>query len=156
MHRGDRLAEPVGFTGEIAADFVGIEVSLGEEVPHAGGGHRPAFGRVRLILGHHAQGVRQSIGWRTIGPPKLVSAQQAGHMWITGTGKHAVQLYVGVDPAAYPAEHLEDSPPIEDHTGVALFGVTYPRLRGKGQLDVWLPGERYFAGGCATDGGRDD
>ncbi len=48
---------------------------------------------------------RASAGER-LGRLKLVRPA-GGHMWITGTGKHAVQLYVGVDPAAYPAEHLE-------------------------------------------------
>src|ERR1700729_2348305 len=55
MHRRDGFAQPVGLAGEVTADLVGVEVALGEQVANAGGGHRPALGRVAFILGRHAQ-----------------------------------------------------------------------------------------------------
>ena len=44
VHLGQGDAEPCRLTGEVAADLVGVEVGLGEEVADAGQGQVPAVG----------------------------------------------------------------------------------------------------------------
>ena len=46
VHLGGRRAEPCRLAGEVAADLVGVQVGLGEEVAHAGLGQLPAVGGV--------------------------------------------------------------------------------------------------------------
>ena len=148
MHRRDGFAQPVGLAGEVTADLVGVEVALGEQVAHAGGGHRPALGRVAFILGRHAQrtagaGVRSG---------QLVGTQQACHVRVSGPAEDPVELDIGVDAWADAAKHLQDGIAIEDHAGVALLGVRHAWIGVQRQGDARLFAERHaFPGGRRAD-----
>ena len=92
VHHRDRLAEPVGLAGEVAAHLVGGQVGLAEQVAHAGGRHRPALGRVLRVGGQHAQRDRLA------GSSEVVSrAEQLGDVLAAGPGQHPVELDVGVE-----------------------------------------------------------
>ena len=134
---GDRLAEPVGLAGEVAAHLVGGQVGLAEQVADAGGGHRPALGRVLRVGGQHGQRDRLAA---LVGA--LHRAEQLGHVWAAGPGQHPVELDVGVDASDHPAEHLEDRRPVVDDAGVALLGVGHPGRRLQRQLGLRLAAEQ--------------
>ena len=55
VHLGQRLAQPGGLGGEVAADLVGVEVGLGEQVAHAGQRGVPAVGGGAQELLEHRQ-----------------------------------------------------------------------------------------------------
>ena len=146
MHGGHRLAQPVGLAGEVAADLVGVEVTLGEQVARAGRGHVPALGAVRGELGHHAQ--RTGLGTCSI-PGGLVRAEQRRDVRVTGPGQHPVQLDVGVDARGEATEHLEHRPVLEDDAGVALLDPRHARNSGRRQV-----GARFLLEAQSADGGR--
>ena len=53
MHLRGRQAEPVGLAGEVAADLVGVQVGLGEQVADAGQREVPAVaGGAQELLEH--------------------------------------------------------------------------------------------------------
>ncbi len=126
---------------------MGIEVSLGE-VPRWRVTIRVA------ILGHHMPRAYAEHRLANGGPPLV--APRAGHMWITGTGKLArFSSMSGLIPLL-----AAELPRIARRSKIThwCYSVRRPHTAAavKEQLDVWLPGERYFASGCATDGGRRD
>ncbi len=137
VHRRDRLAEPVRLALEVPAGLVGAELRVGEQVAGRRGGHRPALGRVRRILGDHAERtMTRRLCQIRIG--RLERAEQPRHVRIPRPAEDPVQLDVRIDAAGDPAEHLEDRVLLEDHAGVALLGVEHPRPPVQRQLRARL------------------
>ena len=138
MHRGDRFAQPIGLTREVAAHLVGVQVALGEQVTCAGGRHVPALGGVRRERGHHAQRAGFAV------PGRLERAEQPRHVRVTRTRQHPVQLDVRVDAGGDATEDLEDGLFLEDDACVALLGTRHPRRGVHRQRDVGLLAESHI------------
>ena len=117
VHRAHRLADAVGLAGEVAADLVGAQVGLGEQVAHAGQGHRPAVGRVRRVLLQHRDGHGLAVE-RALDRP-----EQGRHLGAALAAQRPVQLEVRVEPGGRAAEELEDGALAVDHRAVRLLAL---------------------------------
>ena len=135
VHRGDRLAQPVRLGGEVAADLVGAQIALAHQVPHAGGGHRPAVGAVGEELGEQAE--RSVRPRRRTGPTispsgcaMCVEPTACSARWISASG---------FGPGLQPAKHLQDGRMPVDDRGVGLLRADHQaRRRAVSMLGVRL------------------
>ncbi|HVM28540.1 MAG TPA: hypothetical protein VM433_12840 [Mycobacteriales bacterium] len=115
VHLGRRGAEPLRLRGEVATDLVGVQVGLGEQVPDAGGGHRPALGGRALEVLQHGE------GRRLVAHPPLEPAEGRGHVRAAGVGERPRHLEVGVGAGLHATEQLEDVLVADDDRRVALL-----------------------------------
>ena len=81
-----------GLTGEVAADLVGVQVGLGEQIAHARRRERPA------VDGKPDEGLQQSQRGRRLAADRAFDpAERAGHRVDPREGKRLRDLEVGVD-----------------------------------------------------------
>ena len=106
VHSSGRHAEACGLCGEVAADFVGAQISLGVEVADACGGQRPSVGGGHQELLQHREACRLLFAV-PIGPPTVQPAQQRGDILASRSGQRVVDLHVGIDAGDQPAEDLQ-------------------------------------------------
>ena len=102
VHLGQRDAEPRGLAGEVAADLVGVQVGLGEQVAHAGQRQVPAVARgAEELLEHRELDGRVGVVVDEVEPPV-----ERGDVRRPGLGEDLVDRDVGVDPRGHLAEDL--------------------------------------------------
>jgi hypothetical protein len=119
VHHGDRLAQPRRLPREVAADLVGSQVPLGEQVAHARLGHGPAVGGVGGEVLEHPERDRLPA------QHALDRALEAGYVDAADRLQRPVQLEVRVDPGQHPAEQLEDRLLAPRHRGVGLLDAEH-------------------------------
>jgi hypothetical protein len=149
VHHGDGLAEPRGLAREVAAHLVGAQVRLGQQVAHAGQGHRPAVGRVGREVLQHRQGERFALE-RALDRPL-----QCGDLPAADRAQRPVQLQVGVEAGQHAAEQLEDRALAPRHRRVGLLDPEHPTRDALGDLRAGLGDEPQVAHRDAVaDGGQ--
>ena len=126
MYLGGRHAQPFGLTGEVSADLVGAQVSLGVEVADAGGGERPTVrGGHQEFLQHREAGCPTPA--RIVGPRTVEPAQQGRDVLAARSGQCVVNLHVGIHPGNQSAEHLQQRRAAIGQRGIALLGSEHER-----------------------------
>ena len=129
VDRADRLTQPLRLAGEVAADLVGEEVGLGEQVAHAGQRELPPVaGGAEELLQHRE--LQDGAGRVRVA---LDPAQQRGDVLRAGPRQHVVDLDVGVGPRRDPAEDLQQGVLPEGHRGVRLLTGERRGRRGRVQ-----------------------
>ena len=131
VHLGERRTEPCGLAGEVAADLVGVQVGLGEEVAHAGQGEVPAVARGAEELLEHRQ-LDGGVGAVDVVVDEVEPAVERGDVGRAGLGEDLVDRDVGVHAGRHLAEHLHQRVLAEGDRRVGLLA----REEGGVGLDV--------------------
>ncbi len=144
MHLAGGHPEPVGLAREVAADLVGVQVGLGEEVAHAGQRQVPAVAGGAQELLEHREVQRLLLG--SVGVAgSLHPAVEGGDVVAAGLGQRLVDLDVGVVAGGDLAEHLHQAVLAERQRGVALLAGEQRGVRGQVELVPGQPVERQVA-----------
>ncbi len=110
-------SEPGRLAGEVAADLVGVEVGLGEQVAHAGERQLPAVARRAEELLQHRQLQHLSLDQGV----RLQPAEERRDVVGAGPGQHVVHGDVRVAAGGDLAEHLQQAVLAEGHRRVRLL-----------------------------------
>jgi hypothetical protein len=117
VHLGQRDAEAGGLAGEVAADLVGVQVGLGEQVADAGQRQVPAVaGGAQELLEHRELDGRVGLLVDQVEP-----AVERGDVRRAGLGEDLVDRDVGVHARGHLAEDLHQGVLTERHRGVGLL-----------------------------------
>ena len=131
----DGLAEPRGLAREVAAHLVGAQVGLGQQVAHAGQGHRPAVGRVGREVLQHRERERFAV------EHALDRALERSDLIAVHRAQRPVHFQIGVEAGQHAAEQLEDRALAPRHRGVRLLDPQHPPRAPLGDLRVGLGDE---------------
>ncbi len=141
-----RDAEPGRLTGEVAADLVGVQVTLGEQVADAGQRELPAVagGAQELLEHRELDDVVPLAG--------LQPAVERGDVVGPGARQHLVDGDVGIEARGDLAEHLQQRVLAEGHRRVRLLPGEQRRVGGQVELVAGQPLEVQVSGRRRVEG----